>query len=106
MTQQHNGTVVWRPGGAQGADWPWHDGDEALVAVRLATGQWETGQWQRSSTVWDFHHVRVHCDDGECGLMDNDGSSFDAWCWDDIEWWAKPSEMTFPEPTGPDGRKA
>ena len=77
-------TLPWRSGGAQGnLGQLFEDGEQYLFAVRIVHPR------QR----WEFVVVAVSCDGENPAEFEVEGGPWDAWSWDDVEWFVPCREI-------------
>lgn len=57
------------------------DGSEFLVAIQVRNSV-------TNSTKWDFDRVTISCDDDLFELRHSNGEIYDAWSWEDFEYFA------------------
>lgn len=53
--------------------------DGSIFLVALQTGK------SGGPYTWDFDVVKANCDEDGMTLVDREGNSYDAWSWDDFE---------------------
>ena len=59
-------------------DWLFTDGTIVLVALQVTC--------KERAPVWELAVVQVQCDENMFNLLSEDGDCYDAWDWDDFEY--------------------
>jgi hypothetical protein len=88
---QRRSTITWHPGGAQGENPEFSDGDKIIAAVPVRDRRISADKW-----YWEYHIITASCD-SENPLVWNDvnGEAWCAWDWSCVEWWT-PAKFDLP----------
>lgn len=83
--------ITWHPGGAQGENPEFGDGDKIIVAVPVRDRRISADKW-----YWEYHIITAF-GDSENPLVWNDvnGEAWCAWDWSCVEWWT-PAKFDLP----------